>query len=183
MFSLPPADDVRLLNGQRATLYGYHKDLLALIRIISTRVKASQLTKEELVDCCLLLRDIMELAEDLKKETNALMEDAGDCAALLWTLDPTAKGPITGTLAKGIIKQKVYPKLPSKKHEPERHQILLEALGLRPGADANLFSISWPRLVDKLSAEYEAGLPLPAGIKPEELAMKPKLEVRRCKAE
>lgn len=192
----------------------HHATTLTFLRELSESVKAARYTKEVLSDLVLLLKDYAELADDLKKETNAIMEDAGDSAALMWTLEATASGntkPIRGELSTGSVTQKVFPKLPSKSREPERHHQLMEGLILdlieerqssvvvtrREGpvlhldiqlpllkvrqTDCEIFSISWPRLVDKLSIDYAAGKPLPAGLTPEDLSMKPKLSVRRCK--
>ncbi len=141
-------------------------------------VEAAALSKEDLSDLVLLMRDSIELAKDAGKEFNAAMDTAGDMAALMHTADGS-DGTVKGAISVGTIRYRIQPKLPSKTKEPERHLQLLQALGFM-GNQPDLISLNWPRLVEKLSADYAAGIPLPAGIQPEDLQAKPKLEVRRA---
>jgi hypothetical protein len=175
---------IQYLKSRLNEMHLQHSTLMTDIRTMRTKVASATIDTACLTDMHQLLKELSELHEDTRKELDALKEDAGDSAAIAWTVDPMAGGPIRGKLADGTVRQRPSPKLPSKKKEPEKHLALMRYLMQAPDMsmeDAELFTLSWPRLCDRLQADISSGRPLPEGISADDLQLKPKLETRRCK--
>lgn len=147
-----------------------HADLYA--KLIEARDSAAKFSQEELVDIAFILRSTAILAEDIRKECNAIREMMEKVACLKWMTDnmnnPDSGKPtsIRGILASGTPDLRQMASLPRPNTDPKGYESLMKSIGAITAARKDLVRPHWPGLTEWITKLAKKGKPLPAGLDP-----------------
>lgn len=136
--------------------------------------------KAECADLAYALREIRELAEDIRKRCDAHGRTAQASACMLQIVDGKADSIKTDFCTATPTCQTIVA-IPKKASDPEGFTALMRHLNvpddLWKDREHAALSVNWPGLVELLSQQQAQGLPLPPGIDPNKTHSEYKLRI------
>jgi len=141
--------------------------------ILRDEVRENKFNTEELVNRIYVLRECAKYLEDLRKETEGVVNIMEQMCCALYLIQhansPEKADPIRAPFATGTPKTMMRAKLPKLHEDPERYTQLLDHFGVSPDqAVKQVLRPHWPSMCQYLTDLAEQGMPVPAGIKPGE---------------
>lgn len=145
-----------------------HATVFRVINRVKDAAGKEPLEQSERVDLAFLMRELSELCDDLRKESNKARELLDNVMCAVWAKEfeeHPETGPIRGTLATATPKVRFGVTLPSKSKDPERYEEFMRWLEIpQELIDAGVVSTHWPRMTEWLTERAKEGRPMPAGI-------------------
>lgn len=175
-----PQAKVLLIDLQSFKLL--HLELTSELVALRERVQASGGDSGELVDCSLVLRQVAQLADDLRKEAEGTQRLLDKVCCAVWVRehqnDTRAKPDgIAGTLGKGHPQVKMVSVLPKKR--TDEYRALMKHIGVPEKlVESGLVSVHWPSMQDMLMERAASGAPMPPGINPDKTYPDFRMDVR-----
>jgi hypothetical protein len=138
-------------------------------RLVDARRKAERAefkSVTELIDTMFVYKRVSEMLDDLRKESNKLIELLEKLTCAIYATQ-NSEEPIRGVLATGTPDLKMGVTLPTREGDPEGFKKLMEHFGFSDlVVQNNLAGFHWPRLIEYVTILASEGKPLPPGIDP-----------------
>ena len=145
-----------------------HRTCYELLTVLRDDVRAGKYTLDEMVNIIYVTREMSNIANDIRKEIDGIKHIFENVACAVYvTRNETS--PIRASLATGSPIISLGVKVPNRKKEPERFQMLMDFFGVSPNlSDTNVVKPHWPGICEQISILAEEGKPLPPGISVED---------------
>jgi hypothetical protein len=162
--------------------HSFHNSVAAL----KDRMKTNN-DMEDQTDLAYVVREILALSEDVRKELEKLQKQAHLIACLQW-IKAVSDGEmrtdkISTEYVTGVPNVKEGASLPKLKTEPEQYRKMMEFFGVKPEfVDKDILRVHWPRFMELMNEMTAAGKPYPPGIDAKKTFPMYELSLRKKKA-
>lgn len=150
-----------------------HRQWYEFIQVMRRAVReGGDLTQEDRADLVYLLKQIVDMFDDVKKEANVVKEmlDAILCTVFVASnmAKPKKDKNVKGELATVTPRLTTQPHIPSPNKEPTKYGQVLQSLGVENTdvIERGILRIHWPSMVEWCTERSAEGKSLPAGIDP-----------------
>lgn len=152
-----------------------HRKFYELVRLVHRAIRSaeSELTQADRADLIYILKQVLDIWQDLKKETQVdieVLENIFGVVFVTKAAETAGKKPtnVKGTIATVTPRMTVQPAIPSPTKEPTKYRAMMEGLGVtnEEVLTRGILRPHWPSMTEWCTELSEKGLPLPKGVDP-----------------
>jgi hypothetical protein len=179
-----PHDDVKRLHAAFDSLKDFYRRFYDFVSQLDAKLKAGKYDVQDMTDMGFLFRELERLAdEQLRKDCVARKDHINSalCEAIMAVVanNPNADDKAEGTLATGRPDSK-FQTAPPKPGTPE-FAVFMKWLGVSDPSmyENGVMKVSWSEMEKVITTCVEEGIPLPPGIKKENVWVKHNVTYRK----